>query len=53
MVAGPTKMYLSDDLQPEQIDYLYSELTCFKWIGVWLRAAKSIGRDIGMSVGKD
>jgi hypothetical protein len=40
MVAGPSKMYLSEDLQPEQIDYLYSELTCFKWIGVWLRAAK-------------
>ena len=40
MVAGPSKMYLSEDLQPEQIDYLYSELTCFKWIGVWLRAPK-------------
>jgi hypothetical protein len=40
MVAGPSKMYLSEDLQPEQIDYLYSELTCFKWIGVWLRSAK-------------
>src|SRR4029077_16919038 len=25
MVASPTKMYLSEDLQPEQIDYLYSE----------------------------
>jgi hypothetical protein len=40
MVAAPSKMYLSEDLQPEQIDYLYSELTCFKWIGVWLRGAK-------------
>jgi hypothetical protein len=40
MVQGPTKMYLSEDLQPEQIDYLYSELTCFRWIGVWLRAPK-------------
>jgi hypothetical protein len=39
MLPGPTKMYLSEDLQPEQIDYLYSELTCFRWIGVWLRAA--------------
>jgi hypothetical protein len=37
MVQGPTKMYLSEDLQPEQIDYLYSELTCFRWIGVWLK----------------
>ena len=27
-VAGPPKMYLSEDLQPDQIDYLYSELTC-------------------------
>jgi hypothetical protein len=40
MMPGPSKMYLSEDLQPEQIDYLYSELTCFKWIGVWLRAPK-------------
>jgi hypothetical protein len=40
MVAGPTKMFLSEDLLPEQVDYLYSELTCFEWIGVWLRAAK-------------
>jgi hypothetical protein len=36
MVGGPAKMFLSEDLQPEQIDYLYSELTCFKSIGVWL-----------------
>jgi hypothetical protein len=36
IVGGPTKMFLSDGLQPEQIDYLYSELTCFKSIGVWL-----------------
>jgi hypothetical protein len=36
IVGGPTKMFLSDDLQPGQIDYLYSELTCFKSIGVWL-----------------
>jgi hypothetical protein len=35
-VGCPTKMFLSDDLQPEHIDYLYSELTCFKYIGVWL-----------------
>ena len=47
MLAGATKMYLSEDLQPGQIDYLYSELTCFKWIGVWLRAPKVIGRVIG------
>jgi hypothetical protein len=39
MLAGQTKMYLSDDLQPEHIDNLYSELTCFKWIGIWLRKA--------------
>jgi hypothetical protein len=38
MLQGASKMYLSEDLQPEQIDYLYSELTCFRWIGVWLRA---------------
>ncbi|HEX2212075.1 MAG TPA: hypothetical protein VHH12_01140 [Mycobacterium sp.] len=31
MVAGWPKMYLSEDLRPEQIDYLYSELTCRKW----------------------
>jgi len=36
MVGGPKKMFLSEDLQPEHIDYLYSELTCFKYIGVWL-----------------
>jgi hypothetical protein len=53
MVAPPTKMYLSEDLQPEQIDYLYSELTCFKSIGVWLRAAKSSDATSAMSVGKD
>jgi hypothetical protein len=35
-VGGPRKMFLSEDLQPEHIDYLYSELTCFKYIGVWL-----------------
>jgi len=38
MLQNATKMYLSEDLQPDQIDYLYSELTCFRWIGVWLRA---------------
>lgn len=31
MVAGWPKMYLSEDLPSEQIDYLYSELTCRKW----------------------
>jgi hypothetical protein len=40
MVACPPRMYLSEDLEPAQIDYIYSELTCFKWIGVWLRDAK-------------
>jgi hypothetical protein len=35
-VGAPNKMFLSEDLQPEHIDYLYSELTCFKYIGVWL-----------------
>ena len=30
MVAGPSKMYLSEDLEPAQIDYLYSELTCLE-----------------------
>lgn len=30
-VAGWQKMFLSDDLQPAQIDYLYSELTCRPW----------------------
>jgi hypothetical protein len=33
MVAGPAKMYLSDDLEPAQIDDLYSELTCFEFQG--------------------
>ena len=28
MVQGTQRMYLSDDLEPAQIDYLYSELTC-------------------------
>lgn len=28
IVPGRTRMYLSEDLDPEQIDYLYSELTC-------------------------
>ncbi len=40
MLGGPRKMFLSEDLQPEHIDYLYSELTCFRWIGVWLRASR-------------
>jgi hypothetical protein len=31
MVAGWPKMYLGDDLEPAQIDYLYSELTCRPW----------------------
>jgi hypothetical protein len=31
MVAGWTKMYLSEDLEPAQVDYLYSELTCRPW----------------------
>jgi hypothetical protein len=30
-VAGWPKMYLSDDLEPAQIDYLYSELVCRSW----------------------
>lgn len=30
-VAGWPKMYLSDDLEPAQIDYLYSELACRSW----------------------
>ena len=48
IVGGPTKMFLSEDLQPEQIDYLYSELTCFKWIGVWLiDSGEGIRRSIG------
>jgi hypothetical protein len=28
VVAGWQRMYLSKDLEPAQIDYLYSELTC-------------------------
>jgi hypothetical protein len=28
MVAGLPRMYISEDLEPAQIDYLYSELTC-------------------------
>jgi hypothetical protein len=31
IVAGWPKMYLSEDLEPAQIDYLYSELTCRAW----------------------
>jgi hypothetical protein len=31
MVAGWPKMYLSDEMEPAQIDYLYSELTCRTW----------------------
>jgi hypothetical protein len=31
IVAGRPKMYLSEDLEPAQIDYLYSELTCRGW----------------------
>jgi hypothetical protein len=47
MVGGPTKMFLSEDLKPAQIDYLYSELTCFKSIGVWLiDTREGIGRSI-------
>jgi hypothetical protein len=47
MVGGPTKMFLSEDLQPGQIDYLYSELTCFKSIGVWLIDRREVfGRTI-------
>ncbi|MGE2714593.1 hypothetical protein ACQI4L_11090 [Mycolicibacterium litorale] len=30
MVPGPPRMYLSEDLEPAQIDYLYSELVCLK-----------------------
>ena len=29
-VPGRPKMYLSEDLEPAQIDYLYSELTCLE-----------------------
>jgi hypothetical protein len=32
-VAGPAKMYLTEDLEPAQIDDLYSELTCFAYQG--------------------
>ena len=28
---SPTKMFRSDRLRPDQIDYLYSELTCVAW----------------------
>jgi hypothetical protein len=49
LVGEPTKMFLSDDLQPEQIDYLYSELTCFKSIGVWLIDTNQV---IGQSIRK-
>lgn len=31
MISGYPKMYLSEDLEPAQIDYLYSELTCRPW----------------------
>lgn len=31
MVPGRPKMYLSDHLEPAQIDDLYSELTCLEW----------------------
>jgi hypothetical protein len=31
MLSGRPKMYLSEDLGPAQIDYLYSELTCVAW----------------------
>jgi hypothetical protein len=31
MMAGWPKMCLSEDLEPAQIDYLYSELTCGGW----------------------
>jgi hypothetical protein len=40
LMEGTAKMFLSEELRPEEIDYLYSELTCFKWIGVWLPAPK-------------
>ena len=30
MVPGRPKMYLSEDLEPAQIDYLYSEMTCLE-----------------------
>jgi hypothetical protein len=31
MVRGWPKMYLSEELESAQIDYLYSELTCRAW----------------------
>jgi hypothetical protein len=31
IVSGRPRMYLSEDLGPDQIDYLYSELTCVAW----------------------
>lgn len=31
LVSGRPKMYLSETLGPNQIDYLYSELTCVGW----------------------
>ena len=31
MVRGRPKMYLGESLEPHQIDYLYSELTCVAW----------------------
>ncbi|KWX66522.1 hypothetical protein ASJ79_06080 [Mycobacterium sp. NAZ190054] len=30
-VSPRPKMYRSDSLRPDQIDYLYSELTCMRW----------------------
>lgn len=30
-VSPRPKMFLSDSLRPDQIDYLYSELTCMRW----------------------
>lgn len=30
LVSGPPRMFFSEDLEPAQIDYLYSELTCLK-----------------------
>ncbi|OBF40860.1 hypothetical protein A5724_07120 [Mycobacterium sp. ACS1612] len=31
MIPGWSRMYLSEDLEPKQIDYLYSEMTCRPW----------------------
>jgi hypothetical protein len=31
MIAGWPKMYLSEDLEAAQVDYLYSEMTCRPW----------------------